>query len=143
MLSYIYFKDTKNTIPVHKSDLIKGSLSLGMIIGQIGFGILGDTLGRHRVYGKELIITMFGTLMCILLPWKGLSHDSIIAWMSVFRVVTGMGIGGGTKTFDNFHLSSDIIRLPNVFFVVSRKNSTRKSSCSSTFSVFMHWTWSN
>lgn len=66
-----------------------------MIIGQILFGILGDTLGRHRVYGKELLLTMTGTLMCILLPWRGLSHDSIVAWMAVWRVITGFGIGGG------------------------------------------------
>jgi PHS family inorganic phosphate transporter-like MFS transporter len=95
MVGYIHFKDSKNAIPVHKSDVIKGSLSLGMIVGQIGFGILGDTLGRHNVYGRELIITMLGTLMCILLPWKGLSHGGIIAWLSVFRALTGLGIGGG------------------------------------------------
>jgi PHS family inorganic phosphate transporter-like MFS transporter len=95
MIGYIHFKDESNTIPTHKSDLIKGSLSLGMIVGQLGFGILGDALGRHVVYGKELMITMFGTLMCILLPWKGLSHDGTIAWLSVFRALTGVGIGGG------------------------------------------------
>jgi PHS family inorganic phosphate transporter-like MFS transporter len=95
MVGYIHFKDEKNAIPTHKSDLIKGSLSLGMIVGQLGFGVLGDTLGRHTVYGKELIITMVGTLMCILLPWKGLSHDGTIAWLSVFRALTGVGIGGG------------------------------------------------
>jgi PHS family inorganic phosphate transporter-like MFS transporter len=102
MLGYIYFKDNSNTIPVHKSDLIKGSLSLGMIFGQLGFGILGDTLGRHTVYGKELMITMFGTFMCIMLPWKGISHGGVIAWMSIFRVVTGVGIGGG-KLISFFH----------------------------------------
>jgi PHS family inorganic phosphate transporter-like MFS transporter len=95
MIGFIHFKDNKNIVPVHKSDLIKGSLSLGMIVGQIGFGILGDTLGRHNVYGKELIITMLGTLLCILLPWNGLSHEGIIAWLCVFRVLTGFGIGGG------------------------------------------------
>jgi PHS family inorganic phosphate transporter-like MFS transporter len=99
ILGYLYFKDEKNTIPVHRSDLIKGSASLGMIIGQIEFGLFGNTLGRHKVYGKELMITMFGAFMCILLPWKSLSHDDIIAWMSVFRVVTDLGIGGGKNQF--------------------------------------------
>jgi PHS family inorganic phosphate transporter-like MFS transporter len=68
---------------------------MGMIAGQISFGLLGDTLGRHRVYGRELIVTTIGTILCILLPWKGLSHKGVITWMSVFRVVTGFGIGGG------------------------------------------------
>lgn len=94
MLGYIYFQDEKSKVPTVSSDIIKGSLSLGMIIGQILFGIFGDALGRHTVYGKELCITIFGTFMVILLPWHGLSHNSIVAWISVFRVVTGFGIGG-------------------------------------------------
>lgn len=95
MLGYIYFQDTQNAVPSSKGDIIKGSLSIGMVIGQIIFGILGDTIGRHRVYGKELLLTMSGTLMCVLMPWRGLSQNGIIAWMSVWRVLTGIGIGGG------------------------------------------------
>jgi MFS transporter, PHS family, inorganic phosphate transporter len=95
MLGYIYFKDNKNAMPVSKSDVVKGSASLGMIAGQILFGLLGDAVGRHNVYGKELIVTIVGTLLCTLLPWRGLSHSGVIAWMSVFRVLTGLGIGGG------------------------------------------------
>lgn len=95
MIGYIYFKNEKNAVPVIQGDEIKGSLSLGMIVGQLGFGLFGDALGRHKVYGKELIVTMFGALMVILLPWHGLSHTGIVAWLSVWRVVTGVGIGGG------------------------------------------------
>lgn len=79
-----------------QGDEIKAGLSLGMIAGQICFGILGDALGRHRIYGLELIFTMFGTLMTILLPWRGLSKHGIVAWMACWRVVTGFGIGAGT-----------------------------------------------
>ncbi|KAF2671402.1 MFS general substrate transporter [Microthyrium microscopicum] len=93
MLGYIYFKDEKNALGVIQGDEVKAGLSLGMIGGQLAFGILGDALGRHSVYGIELIITMFGVLMTILLPWKGLSHTGIVAWMTIFRVVTGFGIG--------------------------------------------------
>jgi PHS family inorganic phosphate transporter-like MFS transporter len=95
MLGYIYFNDAGGALKTSDSDIVKGSLSLGMIIGQVTFGILGDTIGRHRVYGRELIFTIFGTLMCILMPWNGLSHQGIVAWMSVWRAVTGFGIGGG------------------------------------------------
>jgi PHS family inorganic phosphate transporter-like MFS transporter len=55
---------------------------MGMMFGQISFGLLGDTLGRHRVYGRELIVTTVGTLLCILLPWNGISQSGVIAWMS-------------------------------------------------------------
>ena len=65
-----------------------------MIIGQLGFGIFGDALGRHKIYGKELIVTIFGTLLVITAP-PHLGHSGIVAWLTVFRIVTGMGIGGG------------------------------------------------
>ena len=107
MLGYLYFEDEKNKIPTLAADTIKASLSLGMIFGQIGcesmpqwakrylVGVFGDALGRHRIYGKELMITITGALLVILMPWKGFSHHDVVAWMSVFRVVTGVGIGGG------------------------------------------------
>ncbi|CAH0020165.1 unnamed protein product [Clonostachys rhizophaga] len=94
MLGYVYFKDSKNAVPSDKGGIIKAGLTLGMMAGQLIFGFLGDTLGRHAVYGNELILTIFGTLMCILLPWRGLVPDGIVAWMAVWRVVTGFGVGG-------------------------------------------------
>lgn len=69
--------------------------SLGMIVGQIAFGALADTWGRHTIYGKELMLTLFGTLMVILLPWKNFSASAVTTWVSVFRVITGIGIGAG------------------------------------------------
>jgi len=39
-----------------------------MILGQLLFGLFGDALGRHKVYGKELILTIFGTLLVIVAP---------------------------------------------------------------------------
>lgn len=83
-----------------------------MIVGQVSCGILGDAIGRHRIYGKELMITMFGVMMCILLPWKGLSHGSIVAWMFVWRFVTGLGIGGGEPK-SNTNLTPSICPSPN------------------------------
>ncbi|EXJ57315.1 hypothetical protein A1O7_07662 [Cladophialophora yegresii CBS 114405] len=84
MLGHLYFEAEQNKIPTLPADTIKASLSIGMIIGQLGFGILGDALGRHRIYGKELIITIFGTSLCVLMPWQGFGHHDVVAWMSVF-----------------------------------------------------------
>lgn len=132
MLGLIYWKDEKNTVKVMQADEMKGGLSLGMIAGQIAFGILGDALGRHRVYGIELIITMFGTLMTVLLPWRGLSKSDIVAWISVWRVVTGFGIGAGL--FIHHQIQSynpDALRLSHVIISFSRKDATRlpRSAC--------------
>lgn len=77
---------------------MKGGLSLGMVVGQLLFGILSDVCGRHTVYGKELLLTIFGTLLVVLLPWNGMSAQSVTAWVAIFRVVTGVGIGAG-KSF--------------------------------------------
>ncbi|KIM97271.1 hypothetical protein OIDMADRAFT_44114 [Oidiodendron maius Zn] len=94
MIGYLYFQDTKNSPSAVQGDEIKGSFSIGMIFGQLLFGTLGDAIGRHRVYGKECLFAIFGTLLVILLPWKGLSHNGVVAWLAVFRAVTGMGTGG-------------------------------------------------
>ncbi|KAF9892875.1 Inorganic phosphate transporter pho84 [Aspergillus nanangensis] len=93
MLGYLYFQENDSEVPSVKSDIMKGGLSLGMIVGQILFGLLGDACGRHAVYGKELIITLCGTFLVILLPWNGMSIQAITAWVACFRVLTGVGIG--------------------------------------------------
>ncbi|KAL7787070.1 inorganic phosphate transporter [Trichoderma ceciliae] len=106
MIGYLYFADSHNTPSAIQSDEIKGSFQVGMVIGQLFFGSLGDALGRHRVYGKECLFVIFGTLMVILLPWKGLSHTGVVAWLSVFRTITGMGTGGDypmTSTISTEH----------------------------------------
>lgn len=130
ILGYIYFKDQHNALTAVQGDEIKGSFSLGMILGQIAFGTLGDALGRHIVYGKECMFTIFGTLMVVLLPWKGLSHQGIIAWMAVFRATTGVGAGGGIHSNSIESLSSVFLmtsRLPNVILLGCRAPGHRDS----------------
>jgi PHS family inorganic phosphate transporter-like MFS transporter len=81
MIGYLYWNG--GSIPTLPQDTIKAGLSIGMIVGQITFGIFGDALGRHKVYGKELAFTLFGTLMIVLMPWNGLSQNGIVAWLTV------------------------------------------------------------
>lgn len=78
MLGYLYWQDEKNTIPAIQQDIMKGGSVLGMIAGQLLFGFFGDTFGRHAVYGRELILTMLGTLLVITAP-SHLSHQGITA----------------------------------------------------------------
>lgn len=80
---------------------MKGGLSLGMIVGQVLFGLLSDTWGRQAVYGRELMVTLLGTLLVILLPWNGFTIQDITAWISIFRVLTGVGIGAGMSYSSN------------------------------------------
>ncbi|KAJ6007755.1 hypothetical protein N7540_011731 [Penicillium herquei] len=118
ILGYLYFPDGK--VSTVDSDVIKGGLSLGMVVGQLLFGILSDAWGRKKVYGKELLLTIFGTLLVILLPWKGMSTQSITAWVTIFRVVTGIGIGAdyplsSSFTAENTEVSTRAVRILAVF----------------------------
>lgn len=94
ILGYVYYKDNKNAVPTVPSSVMKGAFSLGMIVGQLVFGVLGDAIGRKKIYGKELMITIFGTLMVIVLP-TNLSHDGILGWITMWRLFTGIGVGAG------------------------------------------------
>lgn len=98
VLGYLYFQENDSEVPSVNSDIMKGGLSLGMIVGQVLFGLLSDTWGRQAVYGRELMVTLLGTLLVILLPWNGFSTQDITAWISIFRVLTGVGIGAGMLT---------------------------------------------
>ena len=59
MLGVVYFN---KLIPSTADTAIKVATSGGTVIGQVGFGILADIVGRKRMYGLELIIIIFATL---------------------------------------------------------------------------------
>ncbi|KAJ6442371.1 inorganic phosphate transporter (predicted) [Purpureocillium lavendulum] len=130
VLGYLYFEEDGSSVPASNSDIMKGSLSLGMIVGQIGFGLLGDTWGRRAVYGKELIVTLFGTLMVVLLPWKDFSPQAVTTWISVFRVVSGIGVGAASSDYplsstlsaENGSIGSRAVQVLTVFSFIGIGN---------------------
>ncbi|KAL5336933.1 major facilitator superfamily domain-containing protein [Aspergillus crustosus] len=109
ILGYLYFQESEGSVPAVDSDIMKGGLSLGMVVGQIVFGVLGDAWGRHNIYGKELLITIFSILLVILMPWKGMSPRDVTAWVAVWRVVTG------SLSAEKAPLGSRAIRVLTVF----------------------------
>lgn len=58
----------------------------GWMLGGIGFGLLGDRLGRVRSFLAA--VGLYGTCM-VLTGWAG-SWETLVAW----RLLTGMGVGG-------------------------------------------------
>ena len=58
---------------------------VGMVIGAIGAGILGDRFGRRFTYQFNLAIFGAGSLACAMAP--------SMAWLTVARFVTGIGLG--------------------------------------------------
>ena len=96
MLGVVYWQDyaTKpGTIPANADTAIKVSTSAGTVIGQLGFGYLADVVGRKKMYGLELILIIFATLA------QSLSSDgpglSVVGVLIFWRVLMGIGIGGG------------------------------------------------
>src|ERR1700761_51699 len=73
MLGIVYWHDAKTkpgTIPSTADTAIKISTSAGTVVGQVGFGILADIVGRKKMYGLELMVIIFATLA------QALSSDS-------------------------------------------------------------------
>jgi MFS transporter, PHS family, inorganic phosphate transporter len=97
MLGVVYWHDAadpskRGLLPEHSETAIKVATSGGTVIGQVGFGILADVVGRKKMYGFELILIIFTTLA------QALSSDSwaisITGIIIFWRVMMGVGIGG-------------------------------------------------
>lgn len=65
----------------------------GSIVGQLVFGILADKFGRTRLYGIELVIVVFSTVV-VSGTSSGVGYSiSPLVWISAFRFLMGIGIG--------------------------------------------------
>ncbi|KDN52241.1 putative PHO84-inorganic phosphate permease [Tilletiaria anomala UBC 951] len=73
--------------------VLKASANIGNVIGQVAFGLLGDSFGRSAVYGKELIIVIVAIIIMISAP-NYLGPDGVTKWIFGWRLVMGIGIGG-------------------------------------------------
>ncbi|PCH42215.1 phosphate transporter [Wolfiporia cocos MD-104 SS10] len=71
---------------------VKVATPVGIIIGQLLFGWLGDRLGRKRIYGLELIIIIIGTFgQTMTCPASAISF---VGTLTAWRLFMGIGIGG-------------------------------------------------
>ncbi|KAF4996437.1 hypothetical protein FGRMN_4494 [Fusarium graminum] len=91
MLGIVYHPG-KGKLPTSSDNAIKLSTSAGTVIGQLGFGMLADVVGRKRMYGLELIVIIFATLAQSLTA--GSPSTSIVGVLIFWRVLMGVGIGG-------------------------------------------------
>ncbi|KAJ7191304.1 MFS general substrate transporter [Mycena pura] len=96
MLQYrLYGNDP---IPGGIQGVLKASANIGNVIGQFLFGYMGDALGRKALYGKELMLIIFGTIMCLTTPtgWSNirqLSPQNALIYLTIFRIIVGIGVG--------------------------------------------------
>lgn len=95
MLGIVYWHSAHSkpgTIPSSADTAIKVATSGGTVIGQVGFGILADMVGRKKMYGLELIMIIFATLAQALSSAS--PGMSIVGLIIFWRVLMGVGIGG-------------------------------------------------
>jgi MFS transporter, PHS family, inorganic phosphate transporter len=95
MLGVVFWHDAKSgpgKIPNNADTAIKVATSSGTVVGQVGFGILADLVGRKRMYGLELILIIFATLAQALSAHSPAA--SIVGVVVFWRVLMGIGIGG-------------------------------------------------
>ncbi|KAL5525465.1 hypothetical protein ACEPAG_6801 [Sanghuangporus baumii] len=83
-----------DSLPANLEGLVKAGANIGSVIGQFLFGYLADALGRRRVYGKELMLIIFATILCLTTPTGSLSPNGSLIYLSMFRILLGVGIGG-------------------------------------------------
>jgi len=91
MMTPIYFSG-ENKLSYGIETWVKTATSVGAVLGQVGFGIMSDVLGRKKVYGLELLIIIVTTIFQACLGTApGLNFAYLLAFMRLFQ---GIGIGG-------------------------------------------------
>ncbi|OCK96699.1 MFS general substrate transporter [Cenococcum geophilum 1.58] len=67
---------------------------VGTFIGQVVVGVLGDRLGRKKMYGLLLILIIIGTVGLSLVSKGAANSINILGWVVSWRILMGVGIGG-------------------------------------------------
>lgn len=81
-------------MPANLQGLLKASANIGSVIGQFLFGYCADAFGRKAIYGKELMLIILATILSITTPTGTLSPNSCLIYLTMFRILLGVGVGG-------------------------------------------------
>ncbi|KAG9676459.1 MFS general substrate transporter, partial [Aureobasidium melanogenum] len=104
IIGHIYFPNSERTyssnstpvrgvVPKEYAVAINIATLGGSILGQLGFGLAGDWLGRRKAYGLELMITVAAALGSAMAS-NGINGSmSLIGWLIFWRLIMGIGIG--------------------------------------------------
>jgi PHS family inorganic phosphate transporter-like MFS transporter len=92
MLGMAFWMEDGGIMPSNVASALKAATSGGAVIGQVGFGILADILGRRKMYGVELITIIASTLaQSVSSPSQAMTMTGLMAF---WRVIMGIGVGG-------------------------------------------------
>lgn len=82
------------SLPANLEGFVKAGANIGSVIGQFLFGYLADSLGRQKIYGKELMLIIIATILCLTTPTGSLSPNGSLIYLGIFRILLGVGVGG-------------------------------------------------
>jgi len=83
-----------HSLPANLEGFVKAGANIGSVIGQFAFGYAAGALGRKAVYGKELMLIIFATILSICNPTGSLSPNGALLWLAGWRIILGIGVGG-------------------------------------------------
>ncbi|KIJ05648.1 hypothetical protein PAXINDRAFT_21116, partial [Paxillus involutus ATCC 200175] len=63
------------SLPNNLQGVLKASANIGSVIGQFLFGYCADAFGRKAIYGKELMLIILATILCISCPTSKHGHQ--------------------------------------------------------------------
>jgi AAHS family 4-hydroxybenzoate transporter-like MFS transporter len=71
---------------------------IGMAVGSVALGWLGDRIGRKKSYFTCLVFLFVGSVLCYFAAMNGSAEtaEASLRQMTVWRFVTGLGMGGVT-----------------------------------------------
>ncbi|KAK9764921.1 glycerophosphoinositol permease [Basidiobolus ranarum] len=70
------------------------SLFVGMIIGQLGFGLICDRIGRKVGLMSTTALVIVGALLCAVSYGAGGSVSGLLWMLTICRGILGVGVGG-------------------------------------------------
>jgi PHS family inorganic phosphate transporter-like MFS transporter len=91
MLAIVYWN---GEIRQREKNAINLALLVGMLVGQITFGVLADRYGRKGTYGIVLIIIIIATVGLALSSRGAENSINILPWLIIWRLLMGFGMGG-------------------------------------------------
>lgn len=92
MLGYVYWPDSSGGVPSVPSEVktaMMCSTLAGTMVGQIGFGLAADILGRRKMYGLELVIIIVGTMLLLMSSNGEKGSMAIGGWLITWRAIMG------------------------------------------------------